>query len=82
MQSYCVLLSDKTDNEQLNTMTTTNDGFEIAQKIWNCTGQVLGVRQSGFDNAWTICEKPELYQSIRALIRRRAQKRLAGPDNA
>ena len=85
LQSYCVLLSDKTDNERLNTMTATNDGFEIAQKDLELrgTGQVLGVRQSGFDQCVDdMLKNPELYQSIRALIRRRAQKRLAGPDNA
>ena len=85
LQSYCVLLSDKTDNERLNTMTATNDGFAIAQKDLELrgTGQVLGVRQSGFDQCVDdMLKNPELYQSIRTLIRQRMQRRLNGPNNA
>lgn len=79
LQGYCVLLSDKTDNDRLNTMVATNDGFEIAQKDLELrgTGQVLGVRQSGFDACVdNMLKNPELYQSIRSLIRQRVQKRL------
>ena len=57
--------------------------FEFIKILLRGTGQVLGVRQSGFDQCVDdMLKNPELYQSIRALIRRRAQKRLAGPDNA
>lgn len=85
LQSYCVLLSDKTDNERLNTMVATNDGFEIAQKDLELrgTGQVLGVRQSGFDQCVDdMLKNPELYQSIRTLIRQRMMQRMNYPKNA
>lgn len=51
-ESYCLLFSDpKTDEaiSRLKAITTTNDGFELAEKDLEIRGegQILGVRQSG-----------------------------------
>ena len=48
-QSYCVLLSQDKENERLQTMAATTDGFKIAEKDLELrgTGQILGVKQSG-----------------------------------
>ena len=77
LQSYCVLLSDRRDNERLNTMVATNDGFEIARKDLELrgTGQVLGVRQSGFDRCVDLMlQNPDLYGAIRAVVRKKSEK--------
>lgn len=52
-QSYCVLLSNDLENERLNIMTETNDGFKIAEEDLKQrgTGNLVGVEQSGFDKA-------------------------------
>ena len=52
-QSYCVLLSNDLENERLNIMTETNDGFRIAEEDLKQrgTGNLVGVEQSGFDKA-------------------------------
>lgn len=77
LQSYCVLLSKQRDNERLNTMVATNDGFQIAQKDMELrgTGQVLGVRQSGFDKCVDhMLQNPDLYWAIRAVVRKKREK--------
>lgn len=66
-QSYCVLLSDRKDNERLRTMCATTDGFEIAKadlKIRGA-GDLIGSEQSGYNEA-IICmlRYRELYQAI------------------
>lgn len=47
-QSYCLLVGDK-NNERLNIMTSTTDGFVIAQEDLKLrgTGDFLGTKQSG-----------------------------------
>ena len=52
-KSYCILIpdhSDAADNERLQVMTATNDGFVLAEKDLEQRGpgQFLGTRQSGF----------------------------------
>ncbi len=52
-KSYCVLIPSKpdaTENERLQTMVKTNDGFELAEcdLEQRGPGQFLGTRQSGF----------------------------------
>lgn len=49
LQSYCVLLSDKTDNQKLIAMCESTDGFYIAQKDMEIrgSGDWTGVKQSG-----------------------------------
>jgi ATP-dependent DNA helicase RecG len=51
-QSYCLLLSDSTDaseNERLQAMTRSGDGFALAEKDLEIRGpgEILGSRQSG-----------------------------------
>ena len=52
-QSYCVLLSNDLENERLNIMAETNDGFKIAEEDLKQrgTGNLVGIEQSGFDKA-------------------------------
>ena len=52
-QSYCLLIPDsdqETDNERLQAMESTNDGFELAEKdlAQRGPGDFFGTRQSGF----------------------------------
>lgn len=67
-QSYCVLLSKDKENERLQTMAATTDGFKIAEKDLELrgTGQILGVKQSGKDMYMeTMLKYPKLYKEIR-----------------
>lgn len=67
-QSYCVLLSQDKENERLQTMAATTDGFKIAEKDLELrgTGQILGVKQSGKDMYMeTMLKYPKLYMEIR-----------------
>ncbi|GAB4578419.1 MAG: ATP-dependent DNA helicase RecG [Anaerolineales bacterium] len=52
-KSYCILIPDsdnKAENERLNAMTQTNDGFVLAQRDLEQRGpgDFLGTRQAGF----------------------------------
>ena len=52
-QSYCLLIpthEDKTENERLQAMTESNDGFLLAEKDLQIRGpgEFLGTRQSGY----------------------------------
>jgi ATP-dependent DNA helicase RecG len=54
-QSYCLLIpetSDAAENERLQAMESTNDGFILAEKDLNQRGpgEFLGTRQSGYTN--------------------------------
>jgi len=76
LQSYCVLLSQDTENERLSIMASTTDGFVIAQKDMELRGigEILGTRQSGEDVYINLMlENQELYQSILALVRQKIQ---------
>lgn len=48
LQSYCVLISDKS-RERLNILEKTSDGFEISEQDFKLRGQgdLFGVKQSG-----------------------------------
>lgn len=50
-QSYCILKSEYTDNERLNVIYHTTDGFQIAEEDMKLrgTGNLLGLEQTGFD---------------------------------
>jgi len=53
-KAYCLLVpdqADKTENERLQVMAATNDGFVLAEKDLEQRGpgQFLGTRQAGFD---------------------------------
>ncbi|NUM44414.1 MAG: ATP-dependent DNA helicase RecG, partial [Anaerolineales bacterium] len=52
-KSYCILIPDsdnQAENERLNAMTQTNDGFELAERDLKQRGpgDFLGTRQAGF----------------------------------
>ncbi len=54
-QSYCLLIPDQADeaeNERLQVMVSTNDGFVLAEKDLEQRGpgQFLGTRQSGYED--------------------------------
>ena len=48
-QSYCILLTNDSENERLKTIEATTDGFKIAEADLKLrgAGEVLGIRQSG-----------------------------------
>jgi ATP-dependent DNA helicase RecG len=52
--SYCFLMSPEKDNERLNLLTKTNDGFKIAEEDLRLRGpgQFLGSRQSGVSDLY------------------------------
>ena len=49
LQSYCYLVSNKEDNERLNILTATYDGFILSDYDLKMRGpgSFLGMRQSG-----------------------------------
>lgn len=53
LQSYCVLLSEKVDNQKLQAMVSSTDGFYIAEKDMEIrgSGDWTGTKQSG-NNAY------------------------------
>ena len=50
-QSYCILFSDDKENERLNAMVATTDGFKIAEADLKLrgAGELIGTKQSGDD---------------------------------
>lgn len=73
LQSYCVLLSDDTENDRLKVMTETTDGFVVAQKDMELrgTGQILGTKQSGTDECLElILSHQDMYQIIKKEVER------------
>jgi ATP-dependent DNA helicase RecG len=55
-QSYCLLIpthEDKTENERLQAMAESNDGFFLAEKDLNIRvpGEFLGTRQAGYTSS-------------------------------
>ena len=49
IQSYCYLISENKNNERLNVMVESNDGFYISEKDFEYRGQgdLFGIKQSG-----------------------------------
>lgn len=71
-QSYCILISDDTNNERLNIMVRTNDGFEIAEADMELrgTGDLIGIKQSGFNKYInTIVKMPEMYKKAKRIAK-------------
>jgi ATP-dependent DNA helicase RecG len=52
--SYCFLMSDKSDNARLSVLCKTNDGFKIAEEDLKLRGpgQFLGIKQSGMSDLY------------------------------
>lgn len=65
MQSYCLLISDKQDNQRLKALVETNDGFEIAKQDLKQrgSGDLTGVAQSGFTEEIAILlNNPKMFE--------------------
>ena len=63
--SYCILRSKEVDNQRLNVMTSTTDGFEIAEADLRLrgTGNLIGVEQSGSNRfVEEMLDNPELFK--------------------
>ena len=72
IQSYCILKSNETDNERLQVMCDTTDGFEIAAQDLRMrgTGDFIGIKQSGYNRHVMLMMKyPETYNKIKELIK-------------
>lgn len=69
-QSYCILKSDDKENERLNVLCQTNDGFKIAEAdlAMRKTGDLLGTKQSGKDKyVELMLTYPNMFEKIREL---------------
>jgi ATP-dependent DNA helicase RecG len=70
--SYCVLLSEKEDNQKLQAMVETTDGFKIAERDLELrgTGDFIGTKQSG-DNKYVMLmmANMELYLRVKDEVR-------------
>nr|WP_025775434.1 helicase-related protein [Clostridium botulinum] len=67
LQSYCILISSK-NSERLQVMTTTNDGFIIANKDLKLrgSGNLIGEEQSGKNEfVQLINDYPNLFRKIK-----------------
>lgn len=65
LQSYCLLISDKQDNQRLRALVETNDGFEIAKQDLKQrgSGDLTGVAQSGFTEEIAILlNNPKMFE--------------------
>ena len=65
LQSYCLLISDKQDNQRLKALVETNDGFEIAKQDLKQrgSGDLTGVAQSGFTEEIAILlNNPKMFE--------------------
>lgn len=66
--SYCILRSFEKENERLQIMCRTNDGFEIAKEdlALRGVGDLLGTEQSGNNHyAELIMAMPHLYEHVK-----------------
>lgn len=66
-QSYCILLSEDSENEKLQTMKNCSDGFNLSIKdlALRGAGDLIGVEQSGFSRILTLInQNQELYSRI------------------
>lgn len=69
-EPYCILVSAKEDNERLQALLSTEDGFEIAElDLKNRkSGDILGLKQSGQNKLIEEAEKyPEVYNQIKIM---------------
>ena len=72
LQSYCLLRSDDFENERLQAMLATNDGFIIAEKdlALRGTGELIGTKQSGSDENMELALKyPRFYNDIKTYVK-------------
>lgn len=72
LQSYCLLRSEDFENERLQAMLSTNNGFEIAEKDLKIrgTGELIGLKQSGNDYYMELALKyPQFYKDIKDYVK-------------
>ena len=65
LQSYCVLISDKSNNKRLSALCSTNDGFEISKLDLQQrgTGDLAGFSQSGFtEDVAIMLNNPKMFE--------------------
>ena len=71
LQSYCILESSDENNERLQVMCDTTDGFEISKRdlAIRGTGDLLGTKQSGDNETIQLMlQYPKLYNVIKRHI--------------
>lgn len=71
LQSYCILRSTELNNQRLQAMCDTTNGFVIAQKDLEMrgTGDFLGVKQSGFNRLVMLMMRyPETFKKIKEIV--------------
>ncbi|MCM1178665.1 MAG: ATP-dependent DNA helicase RecG [Clostridium sp.] len=72
LQSYCMLVSNDTDNPRLKVMCKTTNGFEIAEEDMNLrgSGDIIGIKQSGEDERIALMLKyPIFFNKLKDYIR-------------
>ena len=70
--SYCILKSSDRDNPRLQLLTSTTDGFVIAEEDVKLrgTGNLIGLEQTGFDRYVSLSlEYPEEYARARKIAK-------------
>lgn len=71
-QSYCILISEKEENEKLEAMVRTTNGFEIAEADLKLrgAGDFIGTKQSG-DNkhVMLMLGNPQLFSQVREEVK-------------
>ena len=74
LKSYCILYSTKSDNQRLEIMCKTTNGFEIAEEDLKLrgTGNIVGLEQSGTNEELELMLRyPRIYDEIRKCIKKR-----------
>lgn len=71
-QSYCILISQKEENEKLEAMVKTTNGFEIAEADLSLrgAGDFIGTKQSG-ENKYIMLMlgNPDLFNDVREEVK-------------
>ena len=78
-QGYCILQSKDWDNERLSVMTTTTNGFEIAEADMKQrgAGALVGTAQSGVNKYVNqIMLYPKFFNNVKECVKRLNQKNL------
>lgn len=90
-QSYCLLIpthEDKTENERLQAMAESNDGFFLAEKDLNLRGpgEFLGTRQAGFASSLRMASITDVQLIEKARVQAQAvfekDAELSNPEHA
>lgn len=77
IQSYCALLCDDQENERIQVMCQTNDGFKIAEADLKQrgSGDLIGTAQSGANKyVEDMLNNPELFIKAESLVKKYESK--------